>query len=62
MLRGSDVKEWRAAHQLSQHELADLLGVRPLTVSRWERGAVVPPAMLELALAELDRRLAGQEG
>jgi transcriptional regulator with XRE-family HTH domain len=58
MARGNDVREFRERHGLTQRRLADLLGVDPMTVSAWERGTRNPPAlMLELALAELSRRL-----
>jgi transcriptional regulator with XRE-family HTH domain len=58
MVRGSDVRQFRERYRLTQRRLADLLGVDPMTVSAWERGTRNPPAMLlELALAELGRRL-----
>jgi transcriptional regulator with XRE-family HTH domain len=61
MMRGDEVRMWRNAHRLTQRQLADLLGVDPMTVSLWERGRRRPPAMLELALAELDRRLTNEQ-
>jgi len=39
----SDIKRHRRRLGLSQVELAQRLGVHPLTVSRWERGAVPMP-------------------
>jgi transcriptional regulator with XRE-family HTH domain len=56
-----DVKAWRRAHGLTQSQLARLLGVENMTVSRWERGLTKRQAdgrLLELALEALDRRLA----
>ncbi len=58
-MEGGALKQWRETHGLTQEALADLLGVRAISVSRWERGAANPPGeLLVLALAELDRRLA----
>ena len=57
---GMNLKEWREARGLTQAQLARLLGVDNITISRWERGAGrrgAPGQVLELALAELDRRL-----
>lgn len=60
-MEGNDVKAWREAHGMTQEELAQLLGVRAISVSRWERSAQRPPGhLLELALEALDRRLAEQ--
>jgi transcriptional regulator with XRE-family HTH domain len=57
-MEGDAVKRWREAHGLTQEALADLLGVRAISVSRWERGAQRPPGyLLDLALETLDRRL-----
>lgn len=58
------MKEWREAHGLTQSQLARLLGVESVTISRWERGAAkrgAPGELLDLALAELDRRLREKE-
>lgn len=61
-MRGRDVKEWRVAHGLTQRRLAALLDVDQITISRWESGRREPPGvMLELALAELDRRLSAEQ-
>jgi|SRR5690349_24340632 putative transcriptional regulator len=37
-----DVAGLRTALSLTQGQLAQLLGVHPLTVSKWERGALSP--------------------
>jgi transcriptional regulator with XRE-family HTH domain len=58
-----DLKAWREQHGLTQSQLARLLGVESVTISRWERGAVkrgAPGELLDLALEALDRRLAEQ--
>jgi ribosome-binding protein aMBF1 (putative translation factor) len=36
------LKAWRDDKQLSQAALADLIGVKAMTVSRWERGVLLP--------------------
>jgi len=36
-------REARLKHNFTQQEFADLLGVNPMTVSRWERGTSPPP-------------------
>ena len=54
------LKEWREAHGLTQSQLARLLGVESVTISRWERGAAkrgAPGELLELALEGLERRI-----
>ena len=39
-LTGTYVYEVRSALRFTQQQLADLIGVHPLTVSRWERGVL----------------------
>jgi DNA-binding XRE family transcriptional regulator len=36
------LKVWRADHKLSQKHAAKLIGVPPMTLSRWERGDHFP--------------------
>lgn len=36
------LKTWRADHKLSQKQLAKLLEVKAMTLSRWERGDNFP--------------------
>jgi DNA-binding transcriptional regulator YiaG len=50
-----EIQRWRQRHDLSQKELADLLGVNEFTVSRWERGIQSAPYFLKLALESLAR-------
>ena len=40
---------------LTQIEFAALLGVHPLTVSKWERGALEPSSYFEALIAVFDR-------
>jgi DNA-binding XRE family transcriptional regulator len=49
--------QWRKEHELSQSELAELLGVHWKTECAWENGHRDPPPFLHLALAELSRQL-----
>ena len=49
----TEIKAWREERGLSQREMADVLGVRQATVSRWESGERVPPPYLRLALEML---------
>ncbi len=61
--RGVNVKEWREERGLTQAQLARLLEVDQMTISRWERGAskrTAPGRLLELALERLDQDLAGR--
>lgn len=59
-MRASDLKEWRDSAGLSQSGLASLLQVAVNTVARWERREIAIPPYLELALAELKRRIEKQ--
>lgn len=53
-----DVRRLRERLGLTQTELAELAGVHPMTVSRWERGAVVVRESTARLLAMLEERLA----
>jgi transcriptional regulator with XRE-family HTH domain len=53
---GEKIREARGA--LKQRELADMLGVDPITVSRWERGAVEPSGKRIRQIAEATGRTA----
>jgi transcriptional regulator with XRE-family HTH domain len=56
-----DLKQWRKEKGMSQAKLAELLGVRVMTVSRWELGTRSIPTLLSLALIGLETKL-HQEG
>ena len=56
-----DLKQWRKEKGMSQAKLAELLGVRVMTVSRWELGSRSIPTLLPLALIGLETKL-HQEG
>ena len=49
-----ELKAWRKKNGYSQGRLAKALGVIPLTVSRWERGAREISSFLHLALNSLE--------
>lgn len=41
-MKTNPLKTWRDSRQLSQGELAAMIGVKAMTVSRWERGDHFP--------------------
>lgn len=53
-----DLRVWRVRQQLTQGELAVILGVSINTVNRWECGEARIPGFLPLALETLERRRA----
>ena len=62
-MTGSEIKQWRETHKLSQKQMAKLLHLgRSDTVSRWELGSREPSPFLYLALEALDARLAAENG
>jgi transcriptional regulator with XRE-family HTH domain len=42
MSKENPLARWRREHELTQEDVAALLGVRGMTVSRWERGSTLP--------------------
>lgn len=56
-MTNQDFKNWRKARGLSQGKLAKALGVRSMTVARWEWGTIRIPALLPLALEALEKRM-----
>jgi DNA-binding transcriptional regulator YiaG len=56
-MTNQDLKSWRTERGLSQGKLAKVLGVRSMTVARWEWGVMRIPALLPLALEALENRL-----
>jgi transcriptional regulator with XRE-family HTH domain len=56
-MSGEDLLRWRKRHGLTQKELADLLGVRNMTIYRWEWGMRSISPYLYLALKALDMEL-----
>jgi transcriptional regulator with XRE-family HTH domain len=56
-MTGEDLLRWRKRHGLTQKELADLLGVRNMTIYRWECGMRSISPYLHLALKALENRM-----
>lgn len=56
-MTGKELIEWRKRHDLTQKALADMLGVRNMTVYRWECGMRSIPPLLPLALEALENRI-----
>lgn len=52
-----EFKNWRTKWGFSQGKLAKALGVRSMTVARWEWGTIRIPALLPLALEALEHRM-----
>lgn len=53
---GQELKTWRVDNGYSQSQLARVLGVITLTVSRWEREDREIPPFLHLALKSLPKK------
>jgi DNA-binding XRE family transcriptional regulator len=56
-MKGKELKNWRAKHNLTQLELAHYLHVERVTIARWEVEIRSIPPFLFLALEALERRL-----
>jgi DNA-binding XRE family transcriptional regulator len=50
-MRGPELREWRVSHLYTVEELAAVLGVQPVTLSRWEREERRPASWTIVALA-----------
>jgi len=55
-MKQPDLKSRRLALGLSQPELAEVLGVHPMTLSKWEREVLAVPIYIDLALEALENR------
>ena len=51
---GERIVQYRIDHELTQEDLARRLGVRAITISRWERGEQIPT---KAVMAELHKML-----
>jgi DNA-binding XRE family transcriptional regulator len=60
-MTNQDFKGWRTKWGLSQGKLAKALGVRSMTVARWEWGTMRIPPLLPLALEALENRLSKEK-
>jgi transcriptional regulator with XRE-family HTH domain len=55
-MKHKDLITWRKRNKYSQSQLAKVLGVDVMTISRWERGVRAIPSYLHLALERLEER------
>ena len=55
IMEGRELKERRLALGLTQARLAEILDVKPNTVARWERGILVVPKYIALAIETVER-------
>lgn len=58
LLTGAEVRAFRDQHELTQAELAELIGGSKRGVEDWEANRRQPPAMLRLAFAAVSRKVA----
>ena len=58
-MTSNDLKTWRAKNRYSQNQLAMVLGVVTMTVSRWETGLREIPSFLHLALECIEKKGGG---
>ena len=54
-MEGNELRERRLALGLTQARLAEILDVKPNTVARWERGILVVPKYIALAIETVER-------
>jgi len=55
-----ELKTWREQNGYSQMQLAEVLGVTNVCVSRWENGAREIPSFLHLALECMETKKGGE--
>ena len=53
---------WRKKHNLRQEDLAQLLGIARVSVTRWENGTRQIPSFLHWALESISRHLKKKGG
>ena len=54
-MSGEELRAWRIKHDLSQAELAELLGLHQTAISHWESGKRKIPDYLSLLLLFLEK-------
>jgi transcriptional regulator with XRE-family HTH domain len=55
-MKAKELKAWRESKGYSQKELASILGVTIVCISRWENKARAIPSFLHLALECLEKK------
>lgn len=56
VMTSKQLQQWRKRNGYSQSQLARVLKVAPLSISRWERGDRAIPSFLHLALECLEMK------
>jgi predicted transcriptional regulator len=56
-MTGKELRIWRKNWEITQVELARMLGTYQVTIARWETGARKIPFLLPLALEALENRM-----
>jgi transcriptional regulator with XRE-family HTH domain len=56
----TDIRQLLETHGLHQRELARMLGIEPMTVSKWVNDRVTPSRITSVALTYLALDLAGK--
>ena len=54
-MKGKELKARRATLRMTQVQLAEILGVQPNTVARWENGVLDVPRVVVLAVDTVER-------
>lgn len=60
-MKPEELKKWRTESGYLQGELAAILGVALMTVSRWETGTRAIPSFLHLALKAIPKKGGGKK-
>lgn len=60
-MKPEEIVRLRKALGISQPQLAEYLGVHPMTVSKWERGAALP-TQYQIEMMEKFRKAANKNG
>ena len=61
-MKGSELKEWRQRHGMTQEELAREVGVSWSTVAKWEGGQRQPGRLTQPLIERAIRRIEKREG
>ena len=59
-MEGNELKAKRERLELTQTELAEILGVKMNTVYRWESGILSVPKAIALAMETVERNFKGE--